>query len=378
MNGYKYIFLFIGFIASHFLIAQNRLQLEEKRMQVIASIETTDSLIAVSESDRQKGIATLVLLREQIAQRNDLLNNIKQSILTAELEIENNQLSLNSLTAKVKNIETQYAQLVRSKYVRKLTGSKWITILSSSNINEAFLRWNYYRQFDSFRESKIDELKRIKGIIEKKNEEIKNYALENSALIQEQELQNSELQIRIEQQNDLLKELQKDKSILQSQLMTIKQKRESLNQAIEKRVIGELSGVNETIEEIATSRQATILDKGSIILPVSNGYIEDLPDDRGNQSQTLSVFAFEGSDVISIASGNVISVKDMDGYGKMIILQHGDFYSIYANMLDVIVDKGDIVEKNTILGNVDAQRNKLHFELWKDKIRLNAREWMSR
>jgi len=60
-------------------------------------------------------------------------------------------------------------------------------------------------------------------------------------LIQEQQLQNSELQKRIGQQNDLVKELQKDKSILQSQLLAIKQSRESLNKAIESRVLGELS-----------------------------------------------------------------------------------------------------------------------------------------
>ncbi len=378
MKSYRHFLLFILLCTFTCLAAQDRMQLEEKRMQVIESIETTDSLILASESDRQKGIATLVLLRGQISQRNELLNNIKKSILAAELEIENNQLSLDNLKDKVSSIETQYAELIRSKYVKKLTGSKWITILSASNINEAFLRWNYHRQFDSYRKSKINELSRIKGIIAKKNEEIKKFALENSALIQEQELQNSEQQIRIEQQNELLRELQKDKTILQSQLTAIKQERESLNQAIESRVLGALSGVRETSEIVTNNTESLVIKKGHVMLPISNGYIEDISVDQEVRSETISIFAFEGSDVLSVAPGEVISIKSMDGYGKMIILQHGDYYSIYANMLDVIVKKGDRVDKSTILGNVDSEQNRLHFELWKDKERLSAREWMSK
>ena len=142
-------------------------------MQVIESIEATDDLIASSEADRQKGIATLVALRGQIDQRNTLLNNIKQSISAAEFEIEFNLAILDSLTQRVKSIKDQYAILLRSKYVRRLIGSKWITIFSTSNINKAFLRWNYYRQFDTYRESKIKEIESIQKIVAQKNKEIK-------------------------------------------------------------------------------------------------------------------------------------------------------------------------------------------------------------
>lgn len=378
MKNCSYIFLLVVLMISTHITAQNRLQLEEKRMQVIESIEATDSLISVSESDRQKGIATLVLLRGQISQRNELLNNIKQAILAAELEIENNQQSLDNLSDNVADIEKQYADLMRSKYVKKLTGSKWITILSASNINEAFLRWNYHRQFDSYRQAKIDELNRIKRLIEEKNEEIKKYALENSALIQQQQLQNSEQQIRINQQNELLAELEKDKSILQSQLLEIKQERESLNQAIESRILGELSGVESNSDDVLAIEKFPEIKEGEIILPVSNGYIEDLPLENERKSETISIYAFEGSDILSIASGKVISVKNMEGYGKMVILQHGEYYSIYANMLDVIVKEGDLVDKKSILGNVGTEKNKLHFELWKDKVRLDANQWIEK
>jgi len=375
MKGYSLLLLYIVFGVSA-LSAQNRTELEQERMQVIESIEETDLLIEESESDRQKGLATLSALRGQISQRNALLDNIKKSILAAELEIENNYAALDSLTAKVAIIQEQYGSLLRSKYIKKLVSSKWLTILSASSINEAFLRWNYNRQFESYRQSKIDELNRIKETVDIKNEEIKNYALENSALIQEQQIQNSELQSRIEQQNKLVKELQKDKSILQSQLSAIKQARESLNQAIESRVLGELSGTNLSINRSQSNKVNAEIVKGKVLLPITIGYIEDLSLDNYSTSETVSIYAAKGASVISIASGNVISVKNVDGYGKMIILQHGDYYSIYANMKNVAVKAGDQVRQSSKLGSVDAVENKLHFEIWKDKVRLDANEWL--
>ena len=377
MKGCKLILLFLFCcIISITLSAQDREQLEQERMQVIESIEATDDLIASSEADRQKGIATLVALRGQIDQRNTLLNNIKQSISAAEFEIEFNLATLDSLTQRVKSIKDQYAILLRSKYVRRLIGSKWITIFSTSNINKAFLRWNYYRQFDTYRESKIKEIESIRKIVAQKNKEIKKHALENSALIQEQQQQNSELQKRIEQQNELIKELQKDKTILQSQLLVIKEARESLNQAIESRVINELSGVKIGSDRGKSNESNPVIVKGKVMLPITNGYIENFSISDEDKTSTISLSVAKGARVISIAPGRVVSVKDVSGFGRMIILQHGDYYSVYAKMNNVIVSVGNRVEKNTVLGSVDSTENKLHFELWKDKVRLDANKWI--
>jgi len=377
MKGCKLILLFLFCcIISITLSAQDREQLEQERMQVIESIEATDDLIASSEADRQKGIATLVALRGQIDQRNTLLNNIKQSISAAEFEIEFNLATLDSLTQRVKSIKDQYAILLRSKYVRRLIGSKWITIFSTSNINKAFLRWNYYRQFDTYRESKIKEIESIRKIVAQKNKEIKKHAIENSALIQEQQQQNSELQKRIEQQNELIKELQKDKTILQSQLLVIKEARESLNQAIESRVINELSGVKIGSDRGKSNESNPVIVKGKIMLPITNGYIENFSISDEDKTSTISLSVAKGARVISIAPGRVVSVKDVSGFGRMIILQHGDYYSVYAKMNNVIVSVGNRVEKNTVLGSVDSTENKLHFELWKDKVRLDANKWI--
>lgn len=374
MNVYKYLFFLVSaFILVNTINAQDRKALEQERMKVIQQIEFTDKLIDNQESDRQQVVNTLFALRAQIEQRNQLLINIKKSIQSTELEIEKNQLALNSLKKKLLVLEKQYHQILRSKYIQRTISSKWITILSSKNINQAFLRWNYYRQFDTYRTSKLEEIKSLQKSIDQSNNEMKTFALENSNLIQEQERQNSQLQDQIAEQNQLILSLQKDKSILESQLLAIRAKREDLNQAIEQKVLSELSGtqkgiIKEVNENPQNSNELTSLN---LTLPVTNGFILSLDSDsKMFTDKSLSIRMANDAKVIAIANGKVISVKNVQGYGKMVILQHGSYFSIYANLSNTNVNTGDNIVVNQIIGTITSTEPTLHFELWKDKERV--------
>jgi len=377
MKGYSiFIWVIICFTATS-IYGQNRQDLENERMRVIELIEYTDSLVNNQEEDRIKSVEVLSALRAQIDQRNDLLDNTKQRIQIAELEIEDNQRSLEVLNNRLSNIEKQYKQVLRSKYLRKMTGSKWVTILSASSINDAFLRWNYYRQFDSYRLSKVDEIAKLKASVADKNEEIKSFALKNSELILEQERQNSELQSRISQQNQLVIDLQKDKSILEVQLNAIRKNREQLNVAIERKVLGKLRGNRDQIESVSTTNKNYKLTKGTLSLPVTNGFIIDESIGRYKDNlRGISIQVANNAKVIAISDGVVISSGTMDGYGKMIILQHGSYYSIYANLGNIQVSEGDEVTIDQILGTVSSSVKRLHFELWKGKYKLDAAAWL--
>lgn len=350
------------------LSAQTRKELENQRMQVIEQIELTDELIAKSEQNRQKGINELATLQAQIQQRNTLLNNIKATISNSEIEIERNQERLDSLQLRLDLIQKQYGLILRSKYKQKLKGPSWINILSAANLNEAFLRWNYYRQFDRYREAKLKEIKRLETDIQLRNDTIKQVALDNAQLIAEQQIQNTSLQARIDQQNDLIQQLQKDKTILNGQLASIQASREILNQAIEDQLLGK----NTTQVNV----QSPDISPESISFPVTNGYIVpevELGNNVASHNSCVIQLAKEAK-VIAIAAGRVAGVHNMDGIGKMIILQHGKHYSIYANMHNVRVKSGQEVVANQILGT--ATEDKLHFEIWNNKERLDPKAWI--
>lgn len=88
----------------------------------------------------------------------------------------------------------------------------------------------------------------------------------------------------------------------------------------------------------------------------------------------LDIACSEGSSAFCAASGKVSLVHWLPGYNSMVIIDHGNSYrSVYANLSNSLVKKGQIISAGFVIGkttqSVDGEF--LHFELWKGKNRLN-------
>ncbi|MDH5719515.1 MAG: LysM peptidoglycan-binding domain-containing M23 family metallopeptidase [Spirochaetia bacterium] len=68
----------------------------------------------------------------------------------------------------------------------------------------------------------------------------------------------------------------------------------------------------------------------------------------------------KGETVYSAKEGRVVKIGSMRGYGKYILVDHGsEWLSMYSNMIDISVQKGDYVKTHVPLGKTES--NKLFF-----------------
>jgi septal ring factor EnvC (AmiA/AmiB activator) len=77
----------------------------------------------------------------------------------------------------------------------------------------------------------------------------------------------------------------------------------------------------------------------------------------------------------------VTSVFRIDGYQNVVILRHGEYLTVYAGLDNIAVRKGDKVKTGQRLGHIysdadDGERPVLHFELRREKQKLNPSEWV--
>ena len=77
-----------------------------------------------------------------------------------------------------------------------------------------------------------------------------------------------------------------------------------------------------------------------------------------------------------IADGVVISSRFVPGYRNMILVKHGDFYTVYSNLESVIVQTQTEIKRGQTIGVTSDQAGTFHFELWRQKQRLNPAEWI--
>jgi murein DD-endopeptidase MepM/ murein hydrolase activator NlpD len=126
--------------------------------------------------------------------------------------------------------------------------------------------------------------------------------------------------------------------------------------------------------------------KGTLNWPVKSGIISSkygIQPHPTLKNITLSnngidIRAQKGSEALAVASGKVVGVTDLAGYGKMIILKHSQYFTVYSKLENVYVQNGDSVEEGTKLGTLSLKNgvSELHFEIWNNNKTENPEKWL--
>ncbi len=89
----------------------------------------------------------------------------------------------------------------------------------------------------------------------------------------------------------------------------------------------------------------------------------------------------KGSPVKAVAPGKVTGVYKVQGYGTVVIVSHGDYYTVYGNLASAQVSVGSQLSSGSKIGTAaadpdDSRRGSLHFELWKGREKQNPEPWL--
>ena len=371
--------------------SQDRKDLEKQRTDIISQIERTQKNLESTAETKSKSLAEIDLLNSKITQRRKLLDNLQASLDLSKEETKSNQAQLINLEKDLDVTKDQYAQLLRYAYLKKKGTSKWTYILSADNLNKAFLRWRYTKQFESFCISKSQEILTVRENISEKNQAIQEEQKRQAAILESNKKQQSLFQAEKKKKDELLGKLNKDEKKLQQQLETQNREREALNGAIESFIIAELKTV-EKEEKVVEKKAVTPVTKtfakakGNLKWPIRGGSTKSKfgvhahPSIAGLKvnNNGIDISAKPGSDVFSVFSGKVIGVTKIPGYDYMVIIQHASYYTVYSKLYAVSVSKNEEVKEGQVIGNLDRAGSVLHFEVWKDKSKLDPAKWLSK
>ena len=129
-------------------------------------------------------------------------------------------------------------------------------------------------------------------------------------------------------------------------------------------------------------------NRGRLPKPVKNGIVtkrfgkQPHPTLPGIEitNNGIDIRTERNADVFAIFEGKVVSKQFIPGYQNMLIIQHGEYYSVYSNLENVTVKKGEQIGTMEKIGTVAIDRksnvSEVHFEVWRDKIRLNPEDWV--
>ncbi|HRO09672.1 MAG TPA: peptidoglycan DD-metalloendopeptidase family protein [Saprospiraceae bacterium] len=378
------------------LPAQTRDQLEKQRIQIIRDIEKTSKQLEKTEKSKKESLDQLKVLETQVSSRKKLIDNLNAEVKLNDDLILNNENQLLVLEQKYQLMIDQYKKLLQAGYLKKMANSKWSYILSASNLNNLILRWKYIQQFDRYTEAKMEDIKRISEEIVQKNEEIAQTKEKNLTTLNITSSNISLLEKEQKEKNALIQRLSKDELAYKNKIAQREKERERLNTAIEKIIIAELAKAREKEKTQASGTKKKEIDnsgfaknKGALNLPVAKGTITGKfgthphPTIKNvevsNNGVDISVPA--SSSVQCIYDGEIVGVTHIPGFKNMVIIKHGNYYTVYSKLDEVSIEKGKNIKRGQSIGLIRPDENgqaELHFELWHEKTKLNPESWFNR
>lgn len=367
--------------------AQNRIELEAQRFEIIKEIDNTNKLLIETAQNKKVLASDLSIIDKQIQNRKNLLNQIQ-----TEIELIDQNISLTSekkLTyeANLDSLKNQYQVLLRAVYREKIMKDPLVSLLSSQSMSASFLKNNYFDRLKQFVANKVEAIKTQQAKLDKEINTLRVEKNNKTTFLLETEKQNKLLVNEQDRQKVLIASLREDEESLRLSLELQKKDREEMNIAIENMIKSEFGSESSTVSGNKADVGNTFAGlKGKLSWPVNGGVISSKYGKQRHptvKNLTISnngvdIRAPKGSEVQVIASGKVVSVSEMAGYGKTVIVDHNGYYSVYAKMNQVVVAKGDSIKKDQFIGALIEKNNvsELHFEIWKNNQTLNPETWL--
>jgi len=356
--------------------SQSRSELEKQKSKLKEELEYKSLLLGETQASKKKSINQLALLDNKIRQRETLIQTIRQEIGLINQKISETQSIIQALEADLKVLKEEYAKMVFFAYKNRSGYDRLMFIFASEDFNQAYKRIKYLQQYSRFRKRQAEIILITQSELERKTRELQSRRAEKDKLLQSQE----------DEKNYLAQEKGQKKTLVAS----LSEKEKELKDEIEKkRKEAEKKSGNFGLTPEAQALSNDFKNNQSKLpWPVSKGVITDRfgehphPVLRGIKIQNngIDISTNKGETARAVFAGEVSSVIVIPGAGKAVLVRHGEYLTVYSNLQEVYVQKGDKVEIKQNLGVVltdpDKNETKVHFEIWQGKTTLDPSSWI--
>jgi murein DD-endopeptidase MepM/ murein hydrolase activator NlpD len=368
-------------------LSQSRAQLERERLQIIDKIEFITSILKKKGIDKENAVLYYNSLQLQIKNRESMLSNLKMQISNLNSKITENKSKLDSFRIKIDELKEKQSSLVRNIYLNTITKNKYIFLFSSKGWEEYLDRKRYIKQYNKYILNEVNAIRKEEIKIKAMIRTIDADKLEVEKLIF---AENENLRI-IKEESSLRSKVLKDISQNEAKYISLldieKKHREALNKSIENVIIDRLRNNTEIVPEPENKMPEESFSqlKSKLGWPVSNGYISARFGKHAHPGISGVYTNNSGIDIISnpnetvraIYGGEVAGLMYINGYNWMVILKHGEYYSVYSKLETVNISKGDSILKNQPVGKI-SDNGEFHFEIWHLKTKLNPELWLNK
>lgn len=391
-------------------------KLEQRKAEILREIREKEAQLQHVKSKEVSVKKQLEIQLEKIKLKEKLINTTEKQTKLLSNDMYLNQLTINRLKRELVVLKDDYAQMIVKSYKSRSEQSRAMFLLSSENFLQAYKRAQYMKQYASYRKNQGLEIQSKSEELLVHNETLEVQKTAKQKLIEENEKERLVLEKEKQIQQELAKAIKKDKKQLLAEIKKKQQETKNIDNQIAKLLRAAIAAANkktatatvksnpktsaestkatETSAKIVLTAEGKIesnnfkANKGKLPWPVEKGFVS-LP--YGDQPHPIvkslivhnsgvEITTDQGANARAVFAGEVISVMVLSPVNKAVMIQHGDYFTVYQNLSSVSVSKGDKVSIKQAIGRIrtngDTGKTVLKFTLSQNTVYNNPATWL--
>ncbi len=401
--NWKYVLLGIGLVVltSNPIYAQkNQTQLEERRQALQREIDQINNLVVKGRTEQKSILAQIEELDLKLKVRQDLIAVTNDQINWLTRQIANNQAENTRLRKELLKRKEDYAEMIVRSFKARNEKSKLMFVLSAENFQQAYLRLRYIKQYAEYQKEQADLIAKQTEDLQIKTRALLAQKADKDKLIKANREAKRIIELDKEVTTALMADIKRNLSTYEQQISKKQQEsnaidreianlirlaREKSNTAVGKSTTSKTFALTPEDKALAASFAANNgklpwpVEKGVVILrfgkqahPVVKTTIID--------SQGVRIATPENENVRAVFEGEVYAIMTPKYGNTTVMIQHGNYFTIYRNLTEISVKKGDKVAAKQTIGKVLKNKSNgesvLNFSVFKDTEPQNPANWI--
>lgn len=391
--------------------------LKSRQKKIRDSINFINSLLKETKTIKNRSMGELLTLNKKIEMREGLIYTINSEIGSIDHQISLGFDSVSVYRGQVGKLKDEYRKLAVYAYKNRNDYDKLLFVMSAVDLQQAYRRLKYIREINESRERKAKMILDKQNEIEKKISELEAKKNSKKSLLSTEEKERMNLTAEKSEKEQLFSELREKEAQLKSDLDKKKKDAEKIDAMIKDLIRKELERQKEEARKAAEKAKAKnptkpgtektnpdrrpeltkeakelsagfANNRGKLPWPVIQGYVterygvHDHPTIKGVKisNSGVNIGTGKGSLARAVFEGEVTSIATIPDLGKLIIVRHGEYLSVYANLEEVYVQIGEKIKTKQNIGKVrfspDDARAELHLEIWKGQNNQDPLLWL--
>ena len=394
MDICRNILIVIFLFSFTFSYSQSIDAIKKKNEKTEKEIAYLNKLLENARKDKSSTIQKVSIINQKIGKGKEMIQSLTNEVNYLDGQIKKNESVKSGLESDKQRMLEFYSKMVYETWKKRNESDKLIYIFSSSNFAQAYARYKYFEQVQDYSKRQIQLIEQTNDSLTVINKELSKLMALKSETQSKIVSQNNQLIREQNEANTYIADLKKkEKELLRKLNIEIKN-RERFKKELEKLIAAQAkkSGSKNSTYKL-TPEEKLISDdfaknRGKLPWPVEQGFVSETFGVNVHpvfkqvklNNAGITITTSRNADVRAVFKGVVTEIMFIPGDNNVVIVRHGNYLTVYSNLVEIFIKKGDTVNVKQKIGKLavsSGNNSTLNFQVWRDKDNLDPQLWLT-